>query len=420
MERLDASLEDLDVEVSTGRVVDFRARESLVMDPTHETAPLIYPQHLERGGIAWPRPGSKKPNAIRVSDATAALLLPRGVYVVTKRFSSKEERRRIVASVFDPAQIPGDHVGFENHLNVFHRHGAGLPLRTARGLCAWLNSTLIDEHFRSWSGHTQVNATDLRKMKWPSLAGLDALGEALASPPDTQEALDELVERVLFPMTDEKSDEINPVAAKRRIDEATQILKAVGLPAEQQNERSALTLLALAALTPRQGWHDATAPMRGITPMMEFFAEQYGKRYAPNTRETVRRFTVHQFVDAGIALENPDNPKRPTNSPKAVYQLAPAVLELLRAFGTDAWEEKLGAWLDVAGALAARYALERKMALVPVEVAPGERIELSPGGPQCADPRDHDRVLSTVHAGGEGDLRRRYQREVGLLRPEGA
>jgi len=102
----------------------------------------------------------------------------------------------------------------------------------------------------------------------------------------------------------------------RRIAEAQEILTAFGLPTEQRNERAALTLLALLDLPPRKPWAAAGNPLRGVTPIMEFAAEHYGKKWAPNTRETIRRFTLHQFEQAGLVVANPDQPDRPTNSPK--------------------------------------------------------------------------------------------------------
>src|ERR1700722_4089224 len=101
---------------------------------------------------------------------------------------------------------------------------------------------------------------------------------------------------------------------------ALEILAALDFPRAQQNERSALTLLAVIALTPAKKWKEATDPLMGITPIMDWAAEHYGKRYAPNTRETFRRQTMHQFMEAGLVLYNPDNPSRPVNSPRAVYQ----------------------------------------------------------------------------------------------------
>ncbi|GAI75559.1 unnamed protein product, partial [marine sediment metagenome] len=128
---------------------------------------------------------------------------------------------------------------------------------------------------------------------------------------------------------------------KQKIHEAMEVLEALGLPLRQQNERSALTLLSLLGLKPGNTWDKASNPLMGITPMMEFFAAHYGKQYAPNTRETVRRHTVHQFVQAALIMPNPDKPSRPTNSPKAVYQIEPSALKLLRLFGKLSWERRL-------------------------------------------------------------------------------
>ena len=130
----------------------------------------------------------------------------------------------------------------------------------------------------------------------------------------------------------------NANKAEQKIREALEILKALGLPKQQQNERSALTLLSLSDLKPGDPWGKASSPLMGITPMMEFFAAHYKKQYAPNTRETVRRHSVHQFVQAALIVPNPDKPSRPTNSPKAVYQIEPSVLKLLHEFGKPSWD----------------------------------------------------------------------------------
>lgn len=157
------------------------------------------------------------------------------------------------------------------------------------------------------------------------------------------------------------------------------ILEILGLPRAQQNERSALCLLALLNLTPDKKWAHAENPLIGITPMMEFSRQHYGKDYAPNTRETFRRQTMHQFVDAGIATYNPDKPERPVNSPKAVYQISPETLTLLRTYGTKAWDESLKHYLALRESLAERYAKARQQKLIPVHIANGKEIELSPG-----------------------------------------
>lgn len=172
----------------------------------------------------------------------------------------------------------------------------------------------------------------------------------------------------------------NAGKAERRIRQALEILKALGLPRQQQNERSALTLLSLLGLKPADRWEDARNPLIGITPMMEFFDEHYGKRYAPNTRETVRRQTVHQFVHAALIVPNPDKPSRPTNSPKAVYQIEPSALKLLREFGQPTWTKHLRGYLSSVQTLKHLYARERDMHRIPVNLAGGQEIRLSPGG----------------------------------------
>lgn len=183
------TLDDLGVQVSTGRVVDFRSREALSEVELLGASPLIYPGNLKHGAVTWPlairkaqwfRPGSEK---------ESGMLFPEGWYTVVKRFSSKEERRRIVAGTWSPAECPGS-VAFENHLNVFHAGGKGLDEDLAKGLSVWLNSSVIDKFFRTFSGHTQVNATDLRTLRFPTPHTLRDLGRGVA---ETQNDVDLMV-----------------------------------------------------------------------------------------------------------------------------------------------------------------------------------------------------------------------------------
>jgi len=190
------SLADTGVKVSTGPVIDFRLRDHLRDMPEPGAVPLIYSGHLSMTGAVWPVPGMKKPNAIMRNSETEKWLYPNGFYCVVRRFSSKEEKRRVVASVVHPAAF-GEHpvLGFENHLNLFHENRHGLPEALARGLAVFLNTTAVDEHFRRFNGHTQVNATDLRLMRYPSRANLIALGEwAMQQGALTQEQIDARLE----------------------------------------------------------------------------------------------------------------------------------------------------------------------------------------------------------------------------------
>ncbi|MFP8886539.1 Eco57I restriction-modification methylase domain-containing protein [Streptomyces mangrovi] len=194
--RLAVTLPEVNLKVSTGRVVDFRSKEHLRPDPVEGSVPLVYPLHMRDGSISWPVPGAKKNNAIMLNADTEKMTFPSGHYVVVKRLSSKEEKRRVVAAVFDPDVIECERIGFENHVNVFHDGGQGLPKDMARGLCLWLNSTLLDRFIRRFSGHTQVNATDLRNLRYPSREQLCKMGEEWDSGVWLgQEKIDEVVEQ---------------------------------------------------------------------------------------------------------------------------------------------------------------------------------------------------------------------------------
>ena len=198
MRSLDASLADLGLNVSTGRVVEFRAKDLLRAHPGPNTVPLIYPCHLQQGFVDWPKDRVRKPNALALGLRSDDLVVPAGHYVLVKRFSAKEDPRRVVAAVYDPARVRADRVAFENHLNYYHLRGAGLPITVAKGLAAFLNSTLVDSYFRQFSGHTQVNATDLRSLRYPAWEKLVALGRRIGTTFPAQADLDRLVEEVVL------------------------------------------------------------------------------------------------------------------------------------------------------------------------------------------------------------------------------
>lgn len=192
-----STLEDIGVKASTGPVVDFRMKEHLRGMPESGCAPLLYPVHFANGELHWPKEGIKKPNAIAVNAMTERWLYPRGAYTVVRRFSSKEEKRRVVANVVRSEDFDSDLIGFENHLNVFHSQKRGMDVEVAHGLAVYLNSTIVDRYFRTFNGHTQVNATDLKKLPYPSLEALKEMGRrALPRGAMSQEEIDALVEGV--------------------------------------------------------------------------------------------------------------------------------------------------------------------------------------------------------------------------------
>lgn len=169
-------------------------------------------------------------------------------------------------------------------------------------------------------------------------------------------------------------------ARKRKLAEATEILKALGFGPRQSNEVAAYAFLALLDLAPNTPWSAASNPLRGITPIIEFIAKTYGVRYAPNTRETIRDEAVKYFVETGLLLRNPDDPSRPTNSARTVYQLEPTALALVRTYGTKKWPAQLKEYL--ANRAKIRRTLERKrnLARIPVKLPSDKTVTLSPGG----------------------------------------
>ncbi|EJO33805.1 Eco57I restriction-modification methylase (plasmid) [Acinetobacter radioresistens WC-A-157] len=188
-------LSELGLAVSTGPIVSHRMREFLEQYPQTDTVPLFYPHHFVNKQLQYPK-DHKKPNAIRFAPETQKWLMPNnGFYVIVRRFSAKEEKRRIVANVINPNEIDKEWIGFDNCWNVFHIKKHGFDYETAMGLACFLNSTVLDDYFRIFSGHTQVNATDLRNMKYPSLENLRILGNKYEVEM-SQEQIDMLVEEL--------------------------------------------------------------------------------------------------------------------------------------------------------------------------------------------------------------------------------
>ncbi len=169
-------------------------------------------------------------------------------------------------------------------------------------------------------------------------------------------------------------------ARKHKLAQTGEILTALQFGPKQRNEIAAFTLLALLDLRPDIPWSKAQAPLRGITPAIDFIAAAYGVRYAPNTRETIRDDAVKFFVEAGLVLRNPDDPNRPTNSGKTVYQIQPSALALLRTFGTKKWMPALEKYLASRESIKHEIARKRNLARVPVTLPDGSQAALSPGG----------------------------------------
>ena len=173
-----------------------------------------------------------------------------------------------------------------------------------------------------------------------------------------------------------------------KLQQAYDILVQLGMPRQQLNERTALCLLCLLDMTPEKLWNQASNPLVGITPIMSWSREHYQREYAPNTRETFRRQSMHQFIEAGICLYNPDKPDRPVNSPKAVYQIESNLLQVLQTYGTEQYAIMLQNYLQQRQTLAQMYAREREMNMIPLQLTDGQTILLSAG--------DHSQLIKDI------------------------
>ena len=130
-----------------------------------------------------------KPVAFKCCEESLPLLVPTRNYVLLKRFSSKEEKRRLTAGCFLKADKPFPYVGIENHVNYVYHARRELTVEEVYGIAALFNSTLFDHYFRTISGNTQVNATEIRAMNFPDLEVIGRIGKQVARNTSEAEAI---------------------------------------------------------------------------------------------------------------------------------------------------------------------------------------------------------------------------------------
>ena len=379
----DGSFERYGLQVSTGPVVPFRARNLLRDEVSQDNGnvPLLWMQNVKPYMVDWPLVSLDKPQAITTNDKS--LLVINTNYVLLRRFSAKEDRRRLIAAPFIADNFSYSHIGFENHLNFIYRKIGFLQAVETIGLSAVLNSALIDRYFRIVNGNTQVNAAELRGLPLPPLEVINQIGKRVQN---IQNPTSEVVDNVVFSTLRETKllEEDFPMIQETRItmgkiEQTQEILELLGLPAAQQNEIAALTLLVLAQLSEVTPWKDSATCSLRVHDMLYEIKERYGREYAENTRETIRRQVLHQFEQAGVVIRNPDDPSLATNSPRTHYQISKPILAALRAYGTPEWESKRKNFVGRRGALLELYQKAKEQNKVPLRVADGTVYKLSPG-----------------------------------------
>jgi adenine-specific DNA-methyltransferase len=343
--------------------------------------PLLWMQNVKPYQVEYPLEKFDKPQAILANDSS--LLVPCSSYVLLRRFSAKEDRRRLISAPFLAEHFDFEQIGFENHLNVISKKKGSLSAHETIGLSAFLNSAIVDRYVRIVNGNTQVNAAEMRALPLPPLEVITEIGkkvEHIARP--TPEQVDKVIFSTLW-QTNLLAEEFPMIQETRitmgKIEQAQEFLESLGLPSAQQNEISALTLLALAQLSERSAWKNAENPMLRVHDILVEIKQRYGREYAENSRETIRRKVLHQFEQAGIVIQNADDPARPTNSGLNNYMLSALVLDAIRSYSSSTWNKKRKAFLDQQGKLIDLYQKSREQIQIPLQVADGTTYKLSPG-----------------------------------------
>lgn len=371
----------LGFKLKTGPVVDFRATEFLISSNEYDgntTVPLLWASNLNEMKIKWPVEHEKKPQTIILSEESRSILLPNKDYILVKRFTSKEEAKRIQCAMYFKEDFICELVGVENHLNYITKLTGEMTKQEQFGIFTVLNSSYIDRYYRMLNGNTQVNAGEANSIPMPTYAEIVEIGRiAMENNELTVADCDRIVNEFLNKNRDANSN--NRGGSKvGKLEEAKEILKSLGMPRQQQNDRSAYTFLSLAGIKENDDWADASINSLRIVDMMAFMSVHYGKEYKPNSRETIRKETIHQFCDGAIAIRNTDDEERATNSPLYSYRLTDEALEVIQTFGTGEWDEKLEDFSKNHETLIAKYSQIREMNMIPVNIN-GVELQFSPG-----------------------------------------
>lgn len=381
------NLVQLGFKIKTGPVVDFRSREWIRENPDQVTVPLIYAGHYSNYYINFPLPRYKDFQYIVNIPDTQYLMLENKNYLLVKRLTAKEETRRLQCAIYLQEGYPQyQKIGIENHINYLAKLDGDITQEELYGMFCLFNSSILDTYYRIMNGNTQVNATEANAIPLPGLDTICLYGKKLLTKDSMNtETCDRIIEEINSSFELNLIQEVAVEAMYKqggmkmgKKEEAKQILIDLGMPKQQQNDRSAWTLLSLLGLREDSEWSEVYQNELGINQIIEFIAENYGKRYATNSREAIRKYTIHQFIQGAIAIQNVDEASRATNSPKYSYRITDEALEVFRAYGSDEWKEKLQGFISKVGTLSEEYAQNREMVKIPVKVN-DEDLQFSPG-----------------------------------------
>lgn len=361
----------MNMNISTGPIVNFRNRDILSEYREGTNYPVFYMRHIKDLRIQFPI--LEVEEGISEEGIDRKLLIPAKNYILLKRFTSKEQKKRVDCAAYNCQEFDYEWIGLENHLNYIYKVDGDLTQEELYGILAFLNSDLVDRYFRIVNGNTQVNASDIRPLPFPDYEKIVSLGAKVISNRLDYEDVDDF----LLNHTSNKREK--GIVNMSKEEQALDVLIQLEVPKKQQNKRSALTLLALLNLKESDSWNDAERVMLRIVDIMDFMAEHYNQHYAPNSRETIRRQTIHQFEQAQFIERNSDDPTRPTNSGNTNYAVTKEFLNLVKSYERDEWSQNLDKFKKQFETLTQRYETKRTLTRVPVKVREGLVLNLSPG-----------------------------------------
>lgn len=204
-----SSLNDYNIQISTGPVVAFRSLEFLVSDSIKEDGliPLIWLHNIKEMEFIFPLKKGEKQSFIRYSENSRKLLLKNKNYILIRRFSSKDDKSRLVCAPYFSSNTNFEWLGIENHLNYIHRPNGELSDDEVWGISALFNSSLFDTYFRTFNGNTQVGASELKQIKMPPYPIIIAIGQEVKKLENPRRNdIDNIVNEYLL---DKHYDEIN-------------------------------------------------------------------------------------------------------------------------------------------------------------------------------------------------------------------
>ena len=343
------TLPEIGLKMKTGLTVDFRNKQLLCDSPKSNTVPLFYSQHIKNGKVIFPL--NKKGEYI--TNDKSSLLQKNKNYLFVKRFTAKEEKRRLQCAIYLAKEFPQyKEISTQNKIN-FIESNKQLSKEIIFGLYTIFNSYLYDSYYRILNGSTQVNSTEFNTIPVPSLEIIEKMGIDLLKSGNYDE---ETCENILLKYLEENK--------MSKLEEARDIIKLLGVPQRQQADLCCYVLLSMANLNETAAWSNAKNDWIRIHDIITFIKDNYGIAYAENSRETFRKQAIHHFRNAAFIEDN----SKATNSPNYRYRLTNEMLNLIKTYKTKSWKKQLKLFLDNHETLMDIYESKKKMQKMPVKI----------------------------------------------------